>query len=614
MRRKTSHASSSATPTNHCVPLNAEGSTSNRFQDPHQSTLTISPFANIYVHEGSPAVSTCASYSHASLFNTLHTHSRIERMRLWRHDALVQHQHETAVYIGDKILALTNDPNDAFWLAQVYYHTGHYARARGLLMNRYLLDSSVACRYLAALCLSKLSKWQEALDLLGEQNPFHKEDSSELPIKNQDGGIKFEASMCYLRGVLYANLNKFDKAKKCYKEALIIDAKCYEAFEQLISNNLMTAEEEWSFIQTLNFDGLIEEDVDFVKSLYTTKLNKYKNATLFIEAETKLKNIYNLHENTDLLLSRAELLFVQNRFRQCLEVTEKILSIDQYKFNTLPIHLACLHELNEKNKLFLISHDMTERHPEEPVSWLSVGIYYLCIGKVAEARRYFSKASIMNPHFGPAWIGFAHSFAVEGEHDQAISAYTTAARLFQGTHLPSLFLGMQHLQLNNLVLANEYFNTAYDLCKTDPLLLNELGVVAFHKLQLPEAINLFRSALTLAKETDSEERSWIATWANLGHAYRKLRMYDDALKYFSEVKRLSPRDPCVYAAIAMVHLSAHRPGDAVQHLHEALSLAPSDPIATDLLRRALEENAQFPFEIGVTIQDISSDDDNILAD
>ena len=39
---------------------------------------------------------------------------------------------------------------------------------------------------------------------------------------------------------------------------------------------------------------------------------------------------------------------------------------------------------------------------------------------------------MMDPHFGPAWIGFAHSFAVEGEHEQAISAYTTAARLFQG--------------------------------------------------------------------------------------------------------------------------------------------------------------------------------------
>ncbi|KAG5440781.1 hypothetical protein PCK2_000217, partial [Pneumocystis canis] len=313
-------------------------------------------------------------------------HSKIERMRLWRHDALIQHQHETAAYIGDKILALTNDPNDAFWLAHVYYHTGHYARARGLLMNRYLLDVSVACRYLAALCLSKLSKWQEALELL-ESNPFRQEGATSVSGKTQDGGIKFEASMCYLRGVLYANLNKFDRAKECYKEALIIDIKCYEAFEQLI---------------------------------------------------------------------------------RCY------------------IH-------------------------------------------------------------------------------------------YQSTHLPCLFLGMQHLQLNNLVLANEYFHTAYNLCKADPLLLNELGVVAFHKLQLPEAINLFRSALALAKEIDSEERAWIATWANLGHAYRKLRMYDDAL-------RLSPRDPCIYAAIAMVHLNAHRAGDAVQCLHEALSLAPSDPIATDLLR------------------------------
>ena len=43
---------------------------------------------------------------------------------------------------------------------------------------------------------------------------------------------------------------------------------------------------------------------------------------------------------------------------------------------------------------------------------------------------------MMDPHFGPAWIGFAHSFAAEGEHEQAISAYTTAARLFQGYAAP----------------------------------------------------------------------------------------------------------------------------------------------------------------------------------
>jgi hypothetical protein len=44
----------------------------------------------------------------------------------------------------------------------------------------------------------------------------------------------------------------------------------------------------------------------------------------------------------------------------------------------------------------------------------------------------FSKASLMDPRFGPAWITFAHSFAYEGEHEQAITAYSTSARLFPG--------------------------------------------------------------------------------------------------------------------------------------------------------------------------------------
>jgi anaphase-promoting complex subunit 6 len=43
-----------------------------------------------------------------------------------------------------------------------------------------------------------------------------------------------------------------------------------------------------------------------------------------------------------------------------------------------------------------------------------------------------SKANLIDSRFAPAWIAFAHSFAYEGEHDQAITAYSTSARLFPG--------------------------------------------------------------------------------------------------------------------------------------------------------------------------------------
>ena len=75
---------------------------------------------------------------------------------------------------------------------------------------------------------------------------------------------------------------------------------------------------------------------------------------------------------------------------------------------------------------------MVDDQPYQASTWFGVGVYYLAINKISEARRYFSKSSMMDGNFGPAWIGFAHSFAIEGEHEQAISAYTTAARLFQG--------------------------------------------------------------------------------------------------------------------------------------------------------------------------------------
>lgn len=88
----------------------------------------------------------------ASISNPESSLSQADRLRLWRHDALMQHQYQTAVFVGDTVLALTDDPTDAFWLAQVHYNTGHYARARQLLM-RQDLNRSASCRYLAALCL-----------------------------------------------------------------------------------------------------------------------------------------------------------------------------------------------------------------------------------------------------------------------------------------------------------------------------------------------------------------------------------------------------------------------------------------------------------------------------
>lgn len=53
----------------------------------------------------------------------------------------------------------------------------------------------------------------------------------------------------------------------------------------------------------------------------------------------------------------------------------------------------------------------------------------------------------MDPRFAPAWIAFAHAFSMEGEHDHAVTAYSTCARLYTGyLYLHDSTLQSTHLQ------------------------------------------------------------------------------------------------------------------------------------------------------------------------
>lgn len=507
-----------------------------------------------------------------------------DKLRLWRHDALLQHHYKTAIYIGDKILSLTNDPNDAFWLAQAHYNRGDYQIARNLLLGPNF-ENSVGCRYLVGLCLYNLDKLDEALDIIGEVNPFKKEHS----VRNPDGGIKLESSICYLRGLIYNKQNNFERAKDCFKESVLVDVKCYEAFDALISNHLLTPEEEWELLDSLNFDDA-DNNNEFVKLLYTTHINKYKNLNIFEEARQRLINEYDLSDNIDILLSQAELYFTKCKFQKCLDLCSKIIDRDELNISALSNYLSCLYELGGKNKLFLLAHQLAENYPNHYLTWVAIGIYYFAIKQNADARMFFSKASIINPNFAPAWIGFAHTFASDGEHEQAISAYATASRLFPGTHLPTLFLGMQYLQMSNYTLSMEYLNYSYSICPSDPLLLNEIGVLNYHKNELDKAELYLKRAMVSCKNSEYGSKAWCSIHCNLAHVFRRMNFLDKAVRHLNEVLKIAKNDSSIYSTLGLIYLKQGRITNAIENLHTAITISPNDSIATDLLEKALDLN------------------------
>lgn len=490
------------------------------------------------------------------------------------------------------------------------------------------MTRSTSCRYLAAHCYIKQGHHDQALVILGDQDPDHlipSRHNSRRKLQNFDGpstkhitlrngsttkrdriehseererdrglekDIKFEAAMCHLRGLCYAQRNAFERAKQSFVNAIKIDVQCFEAFDQLMKHSLLRPHEEVTLLEELDFDSikapdpsLSQEAAQFTKLLYTTRLSKYASPAAQSHATETLSTHYRLSSNPDLLLSRAETLYTQCRFDEALAITSSILDTSEastsgemplaaelvtlgHPPSLYPLHLACLYETRKYTVLFLLSHTLSQHAPNEYYTYLAIGTYYLATYRIPEARRFFSKASLMNPHSAASWTGFAHTFAAEGEHDQAIAAYSTAVRLFQGSHLPQLFIGMQHLALKNMTTAWEHCFLAYQMSSGtvdqnrdpqealfgaahaaraaatmantnlatelpsdggDPLVLNELAVILYHQANLPAAVELFRRSLALAADLGCSPDAWVATRANLAHGLRKLGRLDESL-------------------------------------------------------------------------------------
>ncbi|KAG0225935.1 anaphase promoting complex subunit cdc16 [Mortierella sp. GBA43] len=259
------------------------------------------------------------------------------------------------------------------------------------------------------------------------------------------------------------------------------------------------------------------------------------------------------------------------------------------------MHLVSLYELNQKNELFSIAHELVDQHPKHAIAWFGVGVYYYLIANYMEARRYFGKASTIDSHYGPAWIGFGHSFALEGEHDQAIAAYATSMKLFQGSHLGSMYIGMQHLQQNNVVLAEKYLTGCLTICDSDPLLLNEVAVVHYNQGRYEEAVEALVRVIQKLERSHRKNVIWETTWLNLGHAYRKLGNYSDAERYFLKVDGITGAGPAKASALVGLGFIYHIMGqipDAIECYHKVLVMRPGDQVATDMLKRIMEDRAR----------------------
>ncbi|KAM0835883.1 hypothetical protein ACQ4PT_062656 [Festuca glaucescens] len=527
----------------------------------------------------------------------------VERLRGVVRDSVGKHLYTSAIFLADKVAAATGDPADVYMLAQALFLGRHYRRALHVLNNARLLRD-LRFRFLAAKCLEELKEWHQCLMMLGDAKVDEHGN-----LLDQDGGsdiyfdkdaenheINIKSAICFLRGKAYEALDNRDLARQWYKAAVKVDPLCYEALECLVDNYMLTCEEESELLSSLKFG---KED-GWLSAFYACLIKKHEKEHVveakFKELERQSCSISSsssgqmMKNNIDVLACKAEYYHQSGEYQKCFELTSVLLERDPFHLKCTLVHLAAAMELGHSNDLYLLSCNLVKDYPQKAISWFAVGCYYYCIKKYDQARRYFCKATGLDGTFPPAWIGTGIAYAVQEEGDQAMAAFRTAARLFPGCHLPTLYMGMQYVRMHNFKLAEQFFMQAKSICPSDPLIYNELGVVAYNMKEYQNAVQWFE--LTLEHTSSSVNEMWEPTLVNLGHALRKLKKYQKAISYYEKALAFPTKTLSAFSGLAYTYQLMDNFEDAITYYHKALWLKPDDQFCTEMLTSALESSCQ----------------------
>ncbi|OON15990.1 hypothetical protein X801_08201, partial [Opisthorchis viverrini] len=173
------------------------------------------------------------------------------------------------------------------------------------------------------------------------------------------------SSIALLKGKIHESFENRTLAIQHYREALVLDVTCYEAFEKLFHFQAVEPLEGCATLEAclfadLDFVGQLDPKMaKLVEFLYEDKVNQHSNMLSTVPEEFE-----ELKENVDVVINWAGRMLNLCQFQQCYELTSK-------------------------------------------------------------------KASQLDKRFGPTWLALGHAFAADGEHDQAIASYCTAAQVIQ---------------------------------------------------------------------------------------------------------------------------------------------------------------------------------------
>ena len=470
---------------------------------------------------------------------------------------------------------------------------GQHQRASRHLKASPYLERCAGIRYLLAVCLAENKAWDEVIALLKHRSSQEsgKEGEEESVTSQLLGDV--DSAAYVLQGTAYEALGSVSEAVNCYRQALISDVFCVEALERIYSLQPLSSGEEEALMAALPYGKQCSvEEEHMVKYLYQTKLHHSHPSP----DPSPRDPLFPLVASVDVQSSKADHLLKCLKVEQCYAATSSLLLREPLHHHTILLHVACCVTKGNCKELYSLGHSLVHTFPGSPLSWYTVACYYLATSRHVEARRYLVKALSFSPLFSPAHVAFGTSFALEGEHDQAIAAFSNAARCMQGSHLPLLCLGKEYFVSGSLTVACSFLKNSLALAPSDPVTLQEVGVVLASAGYFSKAEKYFSQAVDVLRSVDPHGTlpTWEPVSNNLGHVLRKQGKFKLALDAHMRALQVDPCQPNTLTAIAFVYLLLEEYENAMEYCQRSLLLKRGDQFTVEVMQFAVNQLANVP--------------------
>ena len=392
------------------------------------------------------------------------------------------------------------------------------------------------------------------------------------------------------------------------------DVYCVEALEKLCHYHALSSSDEKSLLQEMHFNTQCSmEEEKTLRLLYQQKMQHSSPKQDTLAEFQSQKSLQPLCSNLDVLCNVANQYFQKMNIDACYKLTTDILDKDPYHSSATLLHVACCVQKRKFEELFSLGHRLVDHFPNSPLAWYTVGCYYITVNKHQSARKYLTKAVNLDANFALAHMAFGLSFTSEGEHDQAISAFSSAARIMHGSHLPLLYLGREYFQTGSTSTAVRFLCSARDMAPLDPMLLQEMGTIIASSEDHVKAEKYFRLAIVQLTSIDPHVtlELWETVYNNLGHVLRKQGKYDEALSMHLSALQLAPNQPSSLTAIAFIYLLKGDFEKVIEFANRSLRLKREDQFTLELLQTTMEEMAEQPVVIESPVPKLESSLDDL---